>query len=123
MIDVRSSGCSSDLLLCQLIASPMAQMPELTIWDIEDISTRQDDLQTALRQRDELAAFIDNAPVGLYSVRPDGQLVFVNRTLATWLGSSPERIVATGTGLSDILQHAEAREGETMTPEWEGGES
>src|SRR3546814_19746653 len=76
----------------------MAQMPELTIWDIEDISTRQDDLQTALRQRDELAAFIDNAPVGLYSVRPAGQLVFVNRTLATWLGSSPERIVATEIG-------------------------
>src|SRR3546814_1370194 len=101
----------------------MAQMPELTIWDIEDISTLQDDLQTALRQRDELAAFIDNAPVGLYSVRLDGQLVFVNRTLATWLGSSPERIVATGTGLSYILQNSAARVCETVKPSWGGGEA
>src|SRR3546814_16506472 len=31
--------------------------------------------------------------------------------------------VAAGTGLSGILQKAEAREGETMTPEWEGGEA
>src|SRR3546814_20434555 len=42
---------------------------------------------------------------------------------STGLGSSPERIAARGTGRSDILQHAEAREGETMTPEWEGGEA
>jgi two-component system cell cycle sensor histidine kinase/response regulator CckA len=106
----------------QAVVTPLAQTG-LTIWDIEDITTRQVDLATVLRQRDELAGFLDNAPVGLYSVRPDGQLVFVNRTLAAWLGSTPEQIIGTGTALSDVLQHAEAREGEAMTPDWEGGEA
>ncbi|WP_370156551.1 PAS domain-containing protein [Ferrovibrio sp.] len=110
-------------LRLQVVVLPVPQAPDMMIWDIEDITPRQSGLDLILRQRDELAAFLDNAPVGLYSVAADGRLQFVNSRLAAWLGSTPEAIVGTGTRLDEILQHAEAREGETMTPDWEGGEA
>lgn len=93
------------------------------IWDIQEMPDNAAALIAVRQQRDELAAFIDNAPVGLYSVAPDGRFLFANRTFATWIGLQPEQLVGGDLGLSDVLQHGEGREGEAMTPDWEGGEA
>lgn len=92
------------------------------IWDVQCLTDQEVPLIEMRRQRDELAAFIDNAPVGLYSIALDGRFLFANRTFANWLGGAPEDLVGRKL-LADVLQHAEAREGEPMTPEWEGGEA
>src|SRR5690606_7336154 len=75
------------------------------------------------RQRDELAGFLDNAPVGLYSVAPDGRFLFANRSFANWLGLTPEQLAADGLRLADVLHHAGARIDEAMSPDWQGGEA
>ncbi|WP_298724553.1 ATP-binding protein [uncultured Ferrovibrio sp.] len=93
------------------------------VWDVQCLSDQDDSLIAMRRQRDELAAFIDNAPVGLYSVGLDGRFLFANRTFAAWLNTVPEQLVGRNVTLADVLQHAEAREGEVMTPNWEGGEA
>ncbi|WP_374465934.1 ATP-binding protein [Ferrovibrio sp.] len=93
------------------------------IWDIQEMPDNAAALIAVRQQRDELAAFIDNAPVGLYSVAPDGRFLFANRTFAAWLGLQPEQLVGGSLGLSDVLQHGEGREGEAMKPDWEGGEA
>ncbi|MEK9969010.1 MAG: ATP-binding protein [Ferrovibrio sp.] len=93
------------------------------IWDIQEVADNAAALVAVRQQRDELAAFIDNAPVGLYSVAPDGRFLFANRTFAAWLGVVPEQLVNSDLLLSDVLSHGEARENEAMTPDWPGGEA
>jgi two-component system cell cycle sensor histidine kinase/response regulator CckA len=93
------------------------------IWDIQEVTDNAAALVAVRQQRDELAAFIDNAPVGLYSVAPDGRFLFANRTFAAWLGGVPEQLVGSDLLLSDVLSHGEARENEVMTPDWPGGEA
>lgn len=93
------------------------------IWDIQEVADNAAALVAVRQQRDELAAFIDNAPVGLYSVAPDGRFLFANRTFAAWLGTVPEQLVGSDLLLADVLSHGEARENEAMTPDWAGGEA
>ena len=42
---------------------------------------------------DELADFVDNAPVGLHAVEPDGRFRWINRTELRWLGHTREEVV------------------------------
>lgn len=93
------------------------------IWDVQEVADSASALIAVRQQRDELAAFIDNAPVGLYSTAPDGRFLFANRTFAAWLGVAPEQLVGSDLILSDVLYHGEGREDEAMTPDWLGGEA
>src|SRR5947207_1261122 len=54
-------------------------------------------------ERNKLVDFIDDAPIGFYSVDGTGRFQFVNHTLAKWLGGAPEEIVGGETRLHDFL--------------------
>src|SRR5437588_507636 len=54
-------------------------------------------------ERNKLVDFLDNAPIGFYSVDGSGRFLFVNQTLAQWLGSTPAEIIASGVRLHDFL--------------------
>jgi two-component system cell cycle sensor histidine kinase/response regulator CckA len=54
-------------------------------------------------ERNKLVDFLDNAPIGFYSVDGNGRFLFVNQTLAQWLGSTPAEIIASGARLHDFL--------------------
>jgi len=94
--------------------------PAELIWDIADSGVEELALRHLAEQRDALAAFLDNAPVGLYSVAPDGRFLFTNRTFAAWAGTVPEKL--SKARLSDVLARSEG-DGVPMTPDWEGGEA
>ncbi len=60
--------------------------------------------EDALRaERDRLADFLDNLPVGFYSADADGGLRYANRTLADWLGRSAQELTASAVRVHDIL--------------------
>lgn len=65
-------------------------------WMIEDITeTRSTD--TMIREeREKLLDFTDNAPVGFFSVSEDGRFLFVNATLARWLGTDIGELLSAG---------------------------
>ncbi|MGH7092876.1 MAG: PAS domain-containing protein, partial [Stellaceae bacterium] len=54
-------------------------------------------------ERNKVVDFFDDAPVGFYSVDAGGRFLFVNRTLARWLGSTPAEIVGSDAVLQDFL--------------------
>jgi two-component system cell cycle sensor histidine kinase/response regulator CckA len=75
----------------------------LSLWAFEDV-TQQQALDWEIRdERTKLADFLDHAPIGFYSVDGDGRFLFVNETLADWLGASPADLVDTGAKLGDFL--------------------
>lgn len=65
-------------------------------WRVEDI-TDQQELDAAVRtEREKLIDFTDNAPVGFFSAGEDGRFLFVNATLARWLGTDIETLLTLG---------------------------
>src|SRR5208282_3873838 len=86
-----------------LSVSPLAGRAGFTLWSFEDVTSRHDMEQMLRDERMKLADFLDNAPVGFYSVDQTGRLLFVNEALASWLGASPPDLIASGAKLTDFL--------------------
>ncbi|NBX66028.1 MAG: PAS domain-containing sensor histidine kinase [Proteobacteria bacterium] len=65
-------------------------------WRVQDI-TDEHELESAVRaEREKLIDFTDNAPVGFFSAGTDGRFLFVNATLARWLGTDIETLLTVG---------------------------
>src|SRR3954468_23579914 len=83
--------------------NPIAGRPGYSFWDIQDITARHE-MEALIRdERNKLVEFLNDAPVGFYSVDSAGRFLFVNRTLAEWLGSTPAEIVGSDARLHDFL--------------------
>jgi two-component system cell cycle sensor histidine kinase/response regulator CckA len=74
-----------------------------TLWSFEDVTARQEMEQVIRDEQMKLADFLDNAPIGFYSVDATGRFLFVNQALADWLGASPGELVDGGARLGDFL--------------------
>jgi len=86
-----------------LEASPLFGSPGYVILRIEDITSRREMEQIIREEQDKLVDFLENAPIGFYSVDGEGRFLFVNRTLAEWLGTTPEDILSGGQRLADFV--------------------
>ncbi|MGE5272053.1 MAG: PAS domain S-box protein, partial [Thiohalocapsa sp.] len=86
-----------------IAVNPIAGRPGYSYWNIQDITARHD-MEAMIRdERNKLVGFLDDAPIGFYSVDGAGRFLFVNKTLANWLGSTPAEIVGSDARLHDFL--------------------
>ncbi|HYH39531.1 MAG TPA: PAS domain-containing protein, partial [Azospirillum sp.] len=74
-------------------AQPISDFPGAVHWRVEDITARRELEHVMLREQAKLVDFMDHAPVGFFSVDQDGAFLFVNATLAKWLGCTPRDLV------------------------------
>ncbi|MGD9616145.1 MAG: PAS domain-containing protein [Alphaproteobacteria bacterium] len=89
-----------------IAVNPIAGRPGYSFWNIQDITARHE-MEALIRdERNKLVEFLNDAPVGFYSVDPAGRFLFVNQTLAEWLGSTPAEIVGSDARLHDFLAAA-----------------
>ena len=59
---------------------------KLAVWQVSDI-TRDRERQENIFQELQLAInYLDHAPAGFFSAEPDGRVIYMNATLADWLG-------------------------------------
>lgn len=56
------------------------------LWQIQDISKRSDRQEMMINKLKQTIDYLDEAPVGFISTRPDGEILFMNGSLANWLG-------------------------------------
>jgi two-component system, cell cycle sensor histidine kinase and response regulator CckA len=83
--------------------NPIAGRPGYSFWNIQDITARHE-MEAVIRdERNKLLDFLDDAPIGFYSVDGGGRFLFVNQTLARWLGGTAEEIMGSGARLHDFL--------------------
>jgi two-component system cell cycle sensor histidine kinase/response regulator CckA len=83
--------------------NPIAGRPGFSYWNIQDITARQE-MEAVIRdERNKLVEFINDAPIGFYSVDAAGRFLFVNQTLAQWLGSTSAEIVGSDRRMHDFL--------------------
>ncbi len=86
-----------------IAVNPIAGRPGYSFWNIQDVTARHD-MEVVIRdERNRLVAFLDDAPIGFYSVDGAGRFRFVNQSLAQLLGSMPAEIVGSDARLHDFL--------------------
>ncbi|MFP6740077.1 MAG: PAS domain-containing protein [Alphaproteobacteria bacterium] len=62
-------------------------------------------------ERDRFADLLDNLPIGCFSAAPDGRLIYVNQTMAGWLGRDPTELADGAARLSEIVALASGGDG------------
>ncbi|HEY8190758.1 MAG TPA: ATP-binding protein, partial [Micavibrio sp.] len=77
-------------------AQPVSGWAGYIHWRVDDITHKRIADRAIREEREKLIDFTDNAPVGFFSTDQDGKFVFVNATLARWLGEDIERLLNTG---------------------------
>jgi len=87
----------------RVMGQPLAPWVGVVQWSLEDITDRREIEQAARREQAKLLDFMDQAPVGFYSADETGRFLFVNATLARWLGAAPRDLVEGGRRVHEIL--------------------
>ena len=75
----------------------------LTIWQISDVTADRKRQETAFRELQDAIHYLDHAPAGFLSSEANGALVYINATLADWLGLDLARFDPGVTNLRDII--------------------
>ncbi len=60
-------------------------------------------------ERAKVADYVEDAPVGFYSIDEDGVFLYANQTLGRWLGVSPEQLVKGRLQIQAFVTDAETR--------------
>jgi PAS domain-containing protein len=77
-------------------AVPEKQVEEEIKSERDKNSEAEKELARVREEREKLIDFTDNAPVGFFSVDETGRFVFVNATLARWLGVDIQTLLTHG---------------------------
>src|SRR6266852_63522 len=104
-----------------IAVNPIAGRPGYSFWNLQDITARHEMEEVIRDERNKLVDFIDDAPIGFYSVDGAGRFLFVNQTLAKWLDGTRAEIVGSGLRLHDFL--AQPPPAETAPSDPFGGRS
>lgn len=87
-----------------LSAFPIETMPGYIFWRAVDTTARHEMEQVIREEQDKLVDFLENAPVGFYSVDESGKFLFANKQFAEWLGVSSSELVAGSKKLHDFVE-------------------
>ncbi|MBD9372570.1 response regulator [Rhizobium sp. ARZ01] len=60
--------------------------PPLYVWQIADITSERDDQERFFKELQNAIDYLDHAPAGFFSAGRRGEIVYLNATLADWLG-------------------------------------
>jgi two-component system cell cycle sensor histidine kinase/response regulator CckA len=82
---------------------PLAGRPGYSFWSLQDITARHEMEQVIRDEQDKLVDFLENAPIGFYSVDGDGRFLFINQTLAQWLGGRSDDFLGGSARLHDFV--------------------
>ena len=77
-----------------------------SLWRLTDISSDRRRQENAFARLQYIISYLDHAPAGFFSTDQDGRIVYVNATLATWLGLDLEKTTDGSLKLSDMASPA-----------------
>ncbi|MHA1536741.1 MAG: PAS domain S-box protein [Alphaproteobacteria bacterium] len=107
--EIQMPDPSGSLEWRSIEATPLLGFPKHSVLRIEDTTSRREMEQIIREEQEKLVDFLENAPVGFYSVDGNGRFIFVNQTLAEWLGTTPEKIISARQNLHDFIVEAGAK--------------
>jgi two-component system, cell cycle sensor histidine kinase and response regulator CckA len=79
------------------------------LWYVTDVTRERDRQENVFQELQHAIDYLDHAPAGFLSVEPDGSIVYMNATLAGWLGYDLAKVGTGGLKIHDIAsKRAEA---------------
>nr|WP_246088888.1 ATP-binding protein [Phreatobacter stygius] len=91
-------------------------MNKATVWTVEDITRDRQNAESAFETLQKAIDFLDHAPAGFFSMEPNGEIAYMNATLAGWLDHDLAEVGPGGLALADILAADGAALLRTVTP-------
>ena len=87
----------------KISVNPMIGCPEYRSWLFEDITERREIERAIIDERCHLSDLLDSVKIGFYSADGNGCFQSINKTLASWLGSSVREMTAGDAHLHKFL--------------------
>jgi two-component system cell cycle sensor histidine kinase/response regulator CckA len=90
----------------RLRVRPLAKsgrLAKIAMWGISDISRERDRQENTFLELQHAIDFLDHAPSGFFSAEPSGKVVYLNATLAGWLGFDLAEVSPGGLKLTDLV--------------------
>ncbi len=75
----------------------------MTVWSIADVTRELERQENVFQELQHAIDYLDHAPAGFFSVDGNGNIVYLNATLANWLDQDLAQIGSGGLKLSDIV--------------------
>jgi two-component system, cell cycle sensor histidine kinase and response regulator CckA len=85
----------------EILILPLSTEPGATSWVLQNVTPQRRTERVLEEERAKVVDFLEHAPVGFYAVDGSGRFVFMNGTLARWLG---REVVGDGR-LGDLRLH------------------
>jgi two-component system, cell cycle sensor histidine kinase and response regulator CckA len=79
------------------------QEQKYAVWSIADITRDRERQEDVFQELQHAIEYLDHAPCGFFSVNAEGNLVYVNATLANWLDYDLAEIGSGGLRLTDVV--------------------
>ncbi|KQQ44324.1 histidine kinase [Methylobacterium sp. Leaf125] len=92
-----------------------------TLWTVSDITHERERQENVFQELQHAIDYLDHAPAGFLSIDPTGAIVYMNATLAAWLGYDLATVGSGGLRLpeiapgADVLTASEGLPGEVRT--------
>lgn len=67
-------------------AQPVTGYKDYIHWRIDNVTQKHTEDRAVHEEREKLIDFTDNAPVGFFSLDENGRFIFMNATMARWIG-------------------------------------
>ncbi|HKQ95905.1 MAG TPA: response regulator [Aestuariivirgaceae bacterium] len=101
-------GRPKDPVWMKLSVAPIVVAPgsHYSLWRLTDVSSERRRQENAFARLQYIISYLDHAPAGFFSTDQDGRIVYVNATLAAWLGLDLEKTTDGSLKLSDIASHS-----------------
>jgi two-component system, cell cycle sensor histidine kinase and response regulator CckA len=76
---------------------------DLTVWSISDVTRERQQQENAFQNLQHAIDYLDHAPAGFFSINAQGDVVYLNATLAGWLDQDLAQVGSGGLKLTDLV--------------------
>lgn len=75
----------------------------VSVWSVADVTAESERQESAFRELQKIIDYLDHAPAGFFSADGQGQVHYLNATLAEWLGVDLARTTGGNLNLKEIV--------------------
>ncbi len=76
---------------------------KFSVWTVADITREREGQENVFQELRHAIDYLDHAPAGFFSVNAQGDIVYLNATLAAWLDHDLAQVGSGGLKLNDII--------------------
>jgi two-component system cell cycle sensor histidine kinase/response regulator CckA len=86
------------------------------LWRVRDVTADRGEQEAAFQELQHIIDYLDHSPAGFFSADADGNVQYINATLAGWLGLDLTQTTGGVLKLADLVHEDGARLMETLVP-------